>query len=106
MYSGAIAVASTLPQSAHAYSSPPVPLNTGRSGFSWTAVPPSGGISSGSASRIAISAISGSYPRVDHVPQIASSFVVKSLIRASSTLWTTPSPIEAALPLIWADVWI
>ena len=37
---------------------------------------------------------------------IVASFPVKSLIRASSTLTTTPSPIEAALPVIWAAVWI
>ena len=34
------------------------------------------------------------------------SFPVKSLISASSTLTTTPSPIDAALPVIWALVWI
>ena len=31
---------------------------------------------------------------------------MKSLISASSTFWTTPSPIDAALPVICAAVWI
>ena len=34
------------------------------------------------------------------------SFWVKSLISASSTLTITPSPIDAALPVICAAVWI
>src|SRR3954453_6361438 len=47
------------------------------------------------------------YPAHDHLlRQMLASFVVKSLISASSTLCTTPSPIEAALPLICAAVWI
>ena len=39
-------------------------------------------------------------------PQICPSLVVKSLISASSTPTITPSPIEAALPVICACVWI
>ena len=31
---------------------------------------------------------------------------MKSVISASSTPATTPSPIEAALPVIWAFVWM
>jgi hypothetical protein len=38
--------------------------------------------------------------------QIVASLVVKSLISASSTVATTPSPIEAALPVILAAVWM
>ena len=34
------------------------------------------------------------------------SFPVKSLISASRTLTTTPSPIDAAFPVICAAVWI
>src|SRR5205085_548972 len=45
-------------------------------------------------------------PAHDHLlHQIRASLVAKSLMSASSTLCTTPSPIEAALPLICAAVW-
>src|SRR5262249_42901958 len=38
--------------------------------------------------------------------QIPAPLPVKSVISASSALCTTPSPIDAALPLICAAVWI
>ena len=38
--------------------------------------------------------------------QSAPSLPAKSVISASSTPTTTPSPIDAALPVIWAFVWI
>jgi hypothetical protein len=39
-------------------------------------------------------------------PQSFPSFPAKSLTSASSTPLTTPSPIDAALPVIWAFVWM
>src|SRR5919109_1181598 len=52
-----MAVASTLPHRTHTKSSGPLPLNTGRSGSSCTAVPPSDGTSPARTSRMVTVAI-------------------------------------------------
>src|SRR6476620_6618775 len=57
MYSTSIACARTLPHCTHTKSSGPLPENTGRSGSSCTAVPPSGGTSPGRTLRMVTVAI-------------------------------------------------
>jgi hypothetical protein len=90
-------MARTLPHETQTKSSGPLPWNTGRSGRSWTAVPPSIGTSPAWIARIVLWATTTTL-------YIVASLDVKSWISASSTPETTPSPMEAALPLICAAV--